>query len=266
MGLLKKYVIDSEEIDLRGMLKELKVFKENIRSSIERGERMYLPNGNAKEVRAYKNPEQEQSVRGVLAWNILNPDNIIELPSKVSLLKLNIFDEEDILPLKKTNPDIYDTIIDKIFNDKTGMFVTEIVDVPINYVNENSKTFYENIPKKFRAKYKKLGAKEWNEFVDKLFDTESNDPECIKLQKKYKDDIKAKTTYKKRGMQVLAIPSNGIIPEWIQPYIDYSTMINNIIAPFIPLLEIFQSKTVEEGKTKKSVNRKTSAFTNIVKF
>ena len=67
-------------------------------------------------------------------------------------------------------------------------------------------------------------------------------------------------------MQCIAIPSNSLIPEWLQPYIDYSTMINNILSPFLPVLEIFQSKTVEEGKTKNGVNRKSNAFTNIVKF
>lgn len=264
MKLLKKYVIDSENIDLRGMLKELKEFRENIRNSIAQGEITYLPNGNAKENRAYKNPEQEQSVRGVLAWNILNPDNNIELPAKVSLLKLNIFSEEDILPLKEKEPEVYNTIIEKIFNDKTGMFVTEVKENGIFYVNEHDKEWYTNIPKKFKAKYKKLGAVKWNDFVDILND--ESHPEHEKYYKKYKDEMNGKTTYKKRGMQVIAIPSNATIPSYLQPYIDYSTMINNIIAPFIPVLEIFQSKTVEEGKLKNGVNRKTNAFTNIVKF
>lgn len=265
MKLLKKYVIDSDIIDLRGILIELKQFKENIRDSISRGERTYLPNGNAKEFDAYKNPEQEQSVRGVLAWNILHPDNQIELPSKVSLLKLNIFTEEDILPLKETNPEIYKLIIDKIFNDETGMFVTKTKDAGIDYVNPKAKDWYENIPKKFQSKYKKLGPLEWNHFVDVVSNDESSDYD-VKLAEKYRDDVCGKWIYKKRGLQVIAIPSNALIPEWLQPYIDYATMINNIIAPFIPVLEIFQSKTVEEGKLKNGVNRKTNAFTNIVKF
>lgn len=265
MKLLKKYVIDSENIDLRGILIELKEFKESIKDSISQGERTYLPNGNAKEFKAYKNPEQEQSVRAVLAWNILNPDNQIDLPAKVSLLKLNIFDEDDINPLKETHPEIYKLIIDKIFNDETGFFVTKTMENGINYVNPKNKDWYNNIPKKFQTKYKKLGPLEWNHFVDQVTNEESEDYD-VKLAEKYKDDINSKYIYKKRGMQVIAIPSNALIPEWIQPYIDYATMINNIIAPFIPVLEIFQSKTVEEGKLKKGVNRKTNAFTNIVKF
>ena len=67
-------------------------------------------------------------------------------------------------------------------------------------------------------------------------------------------------------MQVLAIPSNTNIPEWAKPYIDYSTMINNIISPFKPVLEIFGTQFTEEGKSKNGVNRKTDTITNIIKF
>ena len=71
MYLLKKYVINTEDIELKSILNELKGFKEKIKDSIQNGERTYLPNASAKEIAAYKNPESEQSVRGVLAWNIL---------------------------------------------------------------------------------------------------------------------------------------------------------------------------------------------------
>ena len=67
-------------------------------------------------------------------------------------------------------------------------------------------------------------------------------------------------------MQCLAIPSNATIPEWLQPYIDYGTMINNILAPFNPVLEIFKNRTIDEGRTINGVNRKTAAFTNFIKF
>jgi hypothetical protein len=43
-------------------------------------------------------------------------------------------------------------------------------------------------------------------------------------------------------------------------------MINNIIAPFEPVLEIFGAQFTEEGKTKNGVNRKTNTVTNIIKF
>lgn len=251
MGLIKKYVLNSEGIELRNILQELNTFKEKIRESIQNGERTYLPNASAKEFGAYANPEREQSVRGVLAWNMLNPNNMIDLPSKVSLLKLNIFEESDIDDLKESNPEIYEIIIDKIFNDTTGMFVQSSYEKDyIEAVNPKNPEWYKDIPKKYQTKYKKLGAKAWNEFADSYTGEQKQ----------------GHFEYKKRGLQVLAIPSNATIPEWCQPYIDYATMINNIIAPFNPVLEIFKTKTIEEGKTIKGVNRKTTTFTNIIKF
>ena len=255
MGLIKKYIINTEEIQLRNIIHDLKEFKKDVRESIVNGDRRFLPNIAAKELGAYKNPASQQSVKAVLAWNMLNPDNMIELPSKVSLLKLNIFDETDIEPLKEADPHIYNIIMEKIFNDKTGIFIQKSWDPGINYVNPKTKDkdWVKDIPEKYRAKYRKLSVKEWNKFVDE-YDFDAPDA--------YKGEWK----YKKQGMQVIAIPSNSSIPEWCQPYIDYSTIVNNIIAPFIPVLEIFQSKTIEEGKLRKGVNRKTTTFSNVVKF
>ncbi len=256
MNIIKKHILNSEFIELPQMIKEIKMFKNDIMNSIKNGERTFLPLGSAKELGAYKNPSSIASVRGSYAWNILYPDNTIEFPSKVSLVKMNIFTEDDIADLEKTEPEIYNTIIDKIFNDKTGMFVTESYDNGIDYVNIKSKEWYKKLPKKYQSKYKKLGPVAWNEFVDTI---DFNDP-------KYAAEKKGKTIYKKKGLQVLAIPSNTNIPDWAKPYIDYSTMINNIIGPFKPVLEIFGTQFTEEGKSKNGVNRKTDTITNIIKF
>ncbi len=250
MKLLKTHIINSEEIELREIIHELKEFKQEVLDSIKEGDRKFLPNISAKEIGAYKNPYSQQSVKAVTAWNILNPDNMIDLPSKVSLLKLNIFDEEDLEPLKETNKELYDLIMEKIFNDTTGLFVQKTWDPGIAVIgNKKDKEWFKKIPDKYRTKYKKLGIDAWNKFAEE-----------------HEDEYNGQWLYKKTGLQVLGVPSNASIPEWCQPFIDYSTIVNNIIAPFIPVLEIFQSKTIEEGRTRKGVNRKTKAFSNVVKF
>lgn len=256
MKLIKSHILNSDNIELKEMVIGLKKFREEIKQSIMNGERKFLPNGSAKELAAYKNPATNQSVRAALAWNLIYPENQIEFPSKISLVKMNIFTPEDMADLEKTNPEIYNTIMDKIFNDKTGMFVTEESDPGIDYVTGKSKDWEKKIPKKYRAKYKKLGYKAWNEFVDTVFENEE----------KYEKEIHGSIIYKKKGLQVLGIPSNASIPEWALPYIDYSTMINNIIAPFMPVLEIFGSQFTEEGRSRNGVNRKTKTVTNIIKF
>lgn len=252
MSIIKNRIINSEDIDLKGMISDIREFEEEIRQSILSGEIQFLPNGSAKELAAYKNPASEQSVRGVMAWNIVEPDKPIELPSKVSLVKMNIFDESDIEELKYKNPTIYEYIMEKIFNDKTGIFVeTKVDDESIRYVS--GKNWIDKIPKKYKKLFADKTANDWNAFVDS----------CINAGK---DCNYKKTTVKKRGLQVLAIPSNEKIPQWAIPYIDINTMVNNIISPFKPVLELFSSKFTFEGKTRGGVNRKTEKLTNIVKF
>ena len=255
MKLIKQYIIDSPNVDLRSMIIELRNFENEIRQSIRSGERTFLPNGSAKELAAYKDPASEQSVRGALAWNAIYPNNSIDLPSKVSLVKMNIFDESDCIDLKETHPDVYNAIIEKIFNDETGMFITKKWENDkIDYINPRTKDFTKLIPKKYRSKFKDKTVKDWNDWVDSI---DLNDP-------KYSGD--GHYEVKKRGLQVLAIPSNSTIPEWAIPYIDMNTMVNNIIAPFKPVMELFNNRFTEEGKTKGGVNRKTDKLTNIVKF
>jgi hypothetical protein len=43
-------------------------------------------------------------------------------------------------------------------------------------------------------------------------------------------------------------------------------MVNNILAPFNPILDIIGIQTIEEGKIRNGVNRKTKAVSNIIKF
>ena len=255
--LIKDYVVTPEHVDVKSLINGLRAFKKEIITSIRNGERKFLPNGNAKEFGAYKEPGREQSVRGVLTWNYIYPDNQIDLPAKISLVKMNIFSEEDMEDLERTHPEIYQTIMDKIFNDTTGFFVTSTFIPPITYVNPKKKEWYSDIPKKYQTKFKKLGPFEWNKWVDKVMDHE------VKVADKEQEGY---YEYKKRGLQVLAIPSNAKIPDWAMPYIDYDTMVNTIIAPFKPVLEIFNAKFPEIGKTRNGVNRKTATVSNIIKF
>lgn len=123
--IVNKYLLNCEDIDVLAIRHELEAMEQMVAESIDRGELEFLPNASAKELSAYKDPASEQSVRGMLVWNMLYPDRIIEPPAKVKLLKLTLFKESDIEPLKNTYPDIYETLMDKVFNDKSGIFVSE---------------------------------------------------------------------------------------------------------------------------------------------
>lgn len=204
-GLAEDYLLKSENIDVRGLREELRQLEKDIMQDIQMGNLTYLPIANAKELSAYAEPGTEQSVRGVITWNSIYPDNQIELPSKVKMLKLTTFKEEDIEPLKRTEPEIYDIIMKEIFHDHSGIFVTTSV----------------------------------------------------------KD---GKVHVKSKGMQVIAIPSNGSIPEWIKPFIDYGSMIGSILAPFKSVTDLLKINCVPTGYKKNGVNRETESFTNIITF
>lgn len=202
MQTIKDLLLNVDTIDLKSLYHVLMEFKEHIKESVQKGETKYLPNGKAKEIEAYDVPGSKQEVRGALTWNMVHPDRMIEFPSNVSVLKLNIVTEEDMAPLAKTHPEIYKTLIDGVFHDDTGIFIR---------------------PKK---------------------------------------GPKGKMIMACSGVQVLAIPSNAQIPEWVMPYIDYTTVINNILSPFKSVLEIFGMPGVEEGRT----GRKTVGLSNIIKL
>lgn len=191
--IIKNRIYEVDVPDIPGIISDLSHFENVIRESIMRREKTYLPLGNAKELEAYKDPYSQQGVRGSLAWNTIYPENSIGFPSKVSILKLNIFDLEDIEELKYLYPKIYDKI-------KRGIFES-----PVKEIRE-------------------------------------------------------------KGLQVLAIPSNSDIPEWCDPYIDYNTVINNITGQFKGVTDAFGINCPEVGKQKKTVNRKTKKFSNVVRF
>lgn len=255
MEIINKRILYNNGVpDLRGIIMDLRDFEKEIMESIMNHETKFLPNASAKEFGAYADPTSEIGVRGALAWNILYPDDQIEFPAKVSLLKLKIFSLDDIVDLELTNPEIYEVIKDKIFNDKTGFFVSyKDEGGSFTFVNENDSNWVKKIPKYWRDKYKKKGPEAWNDFVESC---DMVDPKADK----------GNVTIKVRGLQALAIPNNGEIPDWVMPYIDYTSVKNNILAPFAAVLELFKNQAISEGKTYNGVNRKTNKMTNIIKF
>ena len=256
-NIIKQHVLMSEEIELKDIIGEIYAFRDEIIRSIESGDNRFLPNGNAKELNGYADPSRQASVRAVEAWNRIYPDNLIELPSKVGMLKMNIFTADDIAPLRKTHPDIYERICKEIFEDNTEMFVKSTwvqdgVQKIMDQKERKSKEWWKFIPKKYQKEFKTKTWKAWNKWVDTEYNGEISDAGHYE--------------YSSKGMAVLAIPPNQQIPEWCIPYIDMTTMVNNILAPFLPVLKIFKFKSLEEGKTRGTINRKTEGISRLIKF
>jgi hypothetical protein len=68
--------------------------------------------------------------------------------------------------------------------------------------------------------------------------------------------------YDSAGLTVLGIPLHEDIPRWILPFVDYTTVINSVVAPFKSVTETFNMPSIEEGPT----GKKTTGFSNIIKI
>ena len=128
MHVVQDMLLEPENVNIKEVMIELQKFRKEVRDSLEAGERIYLPTGNAKEIEAYDAPESEQSVRGAFAWNALYPDKSVELPVKLSILKTNIYELADVDELRTKDPEMYQKIATSIFGDKTGFFVKRTKD------------------------------------------------------------------------------------------------------------------------------------------
>ena len=134
-SIVKNRILETKVPDISGILNDLIDFENDIRQSLRDGELTFLPLGSFKELTAYKDPYSQQGVRGGLAWNALYPENQISAPSKVSILKLNIFEPEDCADLARTNPDIYNTIMSQIFNSPISKIADkglQVLSIPAN--------------------------------------------------------------------------------------------------------------------------------------
>jgi len=186
MNLVKERLLKVKDINISDILRDLEKFEQVIRDSLRRGEKNFLIPKSVKELGAYKDPFKEQGVRGILAWNYLYPENTIELPEKVDIVKVLLSTEKEVEKLRDVNKKYYDIIMKNIFGNKE----------------------------------KKIAEK---------------------------------------GVQVIAIPRNiESIPEWMLPFIDYDTIVNDNISRFYSVLESLGVQTLRT--TKKEY------FTNILKI
>lgn len=202
MKLIKEELLDAKVIDLTSLMNKLNKFRHEVIESIKRGETTYLPHETAKEPDAYDDPSKSQAYRGLMTWNMCEPEKALEFPVNVSIIKLNVNKPDDLLPLKDKNPDLYNTILKGIFSDTTKTFVKK---------KKNHKGEYDDV--------------------------------C-------------------GGMNVLAIPPNDKIPEWVMDFIDYRTIVNNVLSPFKSVTEIFNMPGIDEGET----GKKTTGLSNIIRL
>lgn len=135
IDLIKKYILFNEDIDVIGLVQDLEKFQESIYDSLRKGEKKYLTPTSVKEVEGYADPFKMQGVRGVFAWNAAYPDQEIQLPEKLDLVKVKLTAVEDLEPLKDIDFDIYKNLKQGIFGsriDKIQKKGVAVIAIPRN--------------------------------------------------------------------------------------------------------------------------------------
>ena len=107
--------IMGEKIDYATILKKLNQLSDMIRDSLSKGETTWCKPMAVKDFGNYKDPLSEMGVKAVMFHNYAVPEDPIELPENVMVVKVKMEKEKDIEPLRLTNPKIYNDLINQVY-------------------------------------------------------------------------------------------------------------------------------------------------------
>ena len=110
INVVETRILNSNGVDIPGMLRDLDDIEKEIYSSLAEGRRDYLVRMNCKVPEAYKRPESMGQVTSVLAWNTICPNAEIMVPDKLDVVLVKIPNEAALEPIKDKFPVEYDRI------------------------------------------------------------------------------------------------------------------------------------------------------------
>ena len=167
-SLVKNDILYAESISGSTIIKKVKQYQRGIDESLHHGEKLFLTPLSVKNPEAYKNPFGNQGIRGVYVWNLVYPGMAIELPSNVTAVPVKMEKLSQIEGLKTTNPDIYDALVEGVYNNPQCGFMSKgisVICIPeqvdkvpdwiLPYINTNK--IIENNINKFHPVMKSLG-------------------------------------------------------------------------------------------------------------
>jgi len=116
-NLVKTKMIDSPDINISEILRELERFEDIVRTSLINGEKDFLLPKSVKSFSAYKFPFRETGFRAVIAFNYIYPDMEIQLPEKLDIVKVKLGTLSELEKLKGVNEDYYNIFLERVFNN-----------------------------------------------------------------------------------------------------------------------------------------------------
>jgi hypothetical protein len=117
--ILTNDVLNAEKIDLKSIITKFDALGHQVEDSLRAGDIEYSLPKSLEQFTNYKDPSTLEPVRGTLIWNALEPEQQIVPPEKVNMLKIKAVDKnsKELLQLKQTHPDKYNTIMRVVFNE-----------------------------------------------------------------------------------------------------------------------------------------------------
>ncbi len=195
--ILLEDILKAPVIDQLRFIKDIAIFEKQIMESMQSGSKEFYKPVTIKSMSAYDDPLRIQGIKASIAWNMIRPSELeainLDERNAVDIAKVNI-NKANVEDIREEFPDIYENMI-KALNDETFK----------NYIN---------IPE---------SNKKFNELVSKV---KAGDPETIGQYKIEYEGMKVKLK-KCTGSDItaVALPMDVKLPAWLEPFIDYDSII-----------------------------------------
>ncbi len=208
-------ILRAETINVEKIYKKLIILRQDIESSMKRGESKYFKQANVKTIDNYKKPYSTQGITAILVWNTLNPQYAIELPTDVDIVPIKelTFKKPAVPKEKQINPQLKSLG----YEEPKGI---KRVDTDGYMKNKNTKWFAEKHPETFEL------------LKNGIY---NNPNELIRHM----------------GIKYIAKPKNENvpIPDWFGDLIDTEKIVVSTLGLFTPILESLGLKNLKTTST-----------------
>lgn len=118
MDLLKEDILKSDTIQTKALLQKLTNFENEVKECFKNRQTTYMTPGKANQIESYKAPYQQAAVRASLAYNAIHPENPINFPAQVNMVKCKGDSLDKIAYIYDTHPEVYRALKEQVFEDE----------------------------------------------------------------------------------------------------------------------------------------------------
>jgi len=116
--MIKEEILIDKDINLSKILAQFIEFGSNIKKSLQNGETAFLMPSKVSDPTSYKDPFKMMQIKALFTWNLLNPENEIQTPTTVNILKLKSLELNELELLISGFSEELLSIKENIYNNK----------------------------------------------------------------------------------------------------------------------------------------------------